>query len=220
MLIEIFHNATKKSFLSIVITFLFDCLVYSQTGKLLTQKEAEIIKSRIGNISMPVFKAYEYKDIGGVYDLFFCENRNTISDQDTLNTKIQAICYLNDHDHYIEKWKIVDRLDKPVDIQEDRELNIWFWSKYTSNSDIDKDGLIEPIVIYGTKTVEGYSRINIIIFYKGEKYSIKAQECDLDQCRTLKRSDKYGKLPEKIKLYLDKLLEKLRQEQGVILKNG
>jgi hypothetical protein len=220
MIPEIFQSATKKSFLTIVITFLFNCLVYSQTSKLLTQKEVEIIKSRIGSISMHVFKAYEYKDIGGLYDLFFCENRNTISDQDTLNTKIQAICYLNDRGHYIEKWKIVDRLDESADIQGDGELSIWFWSKYISNSDIDKDGLIEPIVIYGTKTIEGYSRINIMIFYKGEKYSIKAQECDLDKCRTLNRSDKYGQLPRNIKLYLDKLLEKLRQEQGVILKNG
>ncbi|HEX3078845.1 MAG TPA: hypothetical protein VHQ04_00215, partial [Puia sp.] len=169
---------------------------------MLTKKEVDIIKFQIGNISMSIFKAYEYKDIGGVYDLFFYENQNMISDEDTLNTKIQAVCYLNDHGHYIEKWKIIDRLDESAEYPEDRELNIWFWSKYNSNSDIDKDGLMEPIVIYGTKTIEGYSRINIIIFYKGEKYSIKAHECDLDQCRTLKKSTQYGKLPQKIKLYL------------------
>jgi hypothetical protein len=89
-----------------------------------------------------------------------------------------------------------------------------------SNVDIDKDGLIEPIIIYGTKTVEGFTRINIIIFYKDKKYAIRAYECDLDPCRTLRKSSNYQQLPEKIKLYLEKLLEKMRQEQNVILKNG
>jgi hypothetical protein len=212
--------ASKKTIFSIATVFLFNSLIYSQASKLLSQKEAEIIKTQIGNISMPIFRAYEYKDNGGVYNLFLSENQNMVSEQDTLNTAIQAICYLNDHGHYIKKWKISDTLDKSPDIQGNREINIWFWSKYASNSDIDKDGLIEPIFIYGTKTIEGYSKINIIIFYKGKQYSIKAQECDLDECRTLKRNRNYPQLPEKIKLYLDKLLENLRHEQGVILKNG
>jgi hypothetical protein len=169
---------------------------------------------------MPIYRAYEYKDNGGVYNLFFCENRNTISDLDTLNTSIKAICYLNDHGRYIEKWKVFDTLDESSDVQGNRDLNIWFWSKYASNRDIDKDGLIEPIFIYGTKTIDGYSKINIFIFYKGKQYSIKAHECDLDICRTLKRNSWYSQLPEKIKLYVDNLFEKLRHEQGVILNNG
>ena len=62
--------------------------------------------------------------------------------------------------------------------------------------------------------------MKIFTIYKGIKYGIRAVECNLDYCRTFKKDDAIKKLPKKIQIYLDKLLDKMRKEQNVILENG
>jgi hypothetical protein len=195
-------------------------LTIAQTNKILEKKDIENARNAIGNISLPIIKGFEFKDKGGVYNLFFCENQNEISTKDTLSTRIEAFCYLKDHEKYIEKWRISDFLDKSPDISGSPEISIWFWTRYTSNTDIDKDGFVDPVVVYGTKTDNGYRRIKIIVLYKGGKYVIRAEECDLDLCRTFKKDNGFSKLPKDIQRYIDSLLEKMRKEQGLILKNG
>lgn len=211
---------TMKALCAIAIFIFFYGSTFAQTNKILTKREIENLRHATGNVSLPIFRAFEYKDKGGVYNLLFFEKQNEISGKDTLNTEIEAICYLKDHERYVEKWKISDFLDKSPEIQGNPELSIWFWTKYSSNTDIDMDGLIDPIIIYGTKTDDGFRRINILVFYKGEKYVIKAVECELDSCRSFKRDKNFYKLPKEIQEYIHRLLDKMRTEEGVILKNG
>lgn len=201
------------------ISFLF--LLYSIFG--FSQKtessilDKEQIKQReLENLSdFPIYRAYEYQDKGGVFELVLFENQ--ANKKDTLNTKIQAICGMNDHGGFLEKWRIKDLLED----YEPKETNIWFWTKYCRTKDIDGDGYIEPIIVYGTRTEYGeIRRVKIITVYKNKKYVIRAVECDLDICRSFKKDSNWNSLPQKIKLYVDQLVVKLRKEQDLLLKDG
>jgi hypothetical protein len=184
---------------------------YRLTKEDISQKELD------GVSDFPIYKAFEYQDKGGIYELLFCENQKTISKKDTLNTKIQAICTINDHGGFLEKWRINDLLE----ITEPKETNIWFWTKYCSVKDLDGDDYIEPVIVYGTRNEnDEISRVKIITVYKNKKYAIRAVECDLDYCRSFKKDANWKLLPQKIKTYVDKLVEKLRNDQGLLLKDG
>lgn len=196
----------------------FSSLAFSQkiTSYRLTKEE---IKQRELNLisDFPIYKAFEYSDKGGVYDLVFTENNKTISKKDTLNTKIQAICVMADHGGFLEKWRINDFLED----YNPKETNIWFWTKYCSTKDLDGDGYIDPVMVYGTRTeYDEIRRVKIITLYNNKKYVIRAVECDLDDCRSFKKDPTWNSLPQKIKTYLDQLVVKLRKEQGLLLKNG
>lgn len=168
---------------------------------------------------LPLYKAFSYNDKGGYYVLFYCEDQLNKTKKDTANTKIEVHCMLHDHGGFIEKWKITDVLDTKI-YPGGSEKNIWFWTKYCSLIDIDGDKQIDPVIVYGTKTEEGFNRIKIITVYKNKKYVIRAIECLLDDCRTFKKDETYNQLPKSINSFIDKMLEKIRAEQNVILKNG
>ncbi|MFW0737103.1 M949_RS01915 family surface polysaccharide biosynthesis protein [Flavobacterium sp. T12S277] len=182
----------------------------------LTKKE--ITQRELNNLSdFPIYKAFECSDKGGVYELLFCENQKTITQNDTLNTKIQAIYVLNDHGGFLEKWRINDLLED----YDPKETNIWFWTKYSSTKDLDGDGYIDPVIVYGTKTeYNEIRRVKIITVYQNKKYVIRAVECDLDYCRSFKKDSNWNSLPQKIKTHIDQLVVKLRKEQNLILKDG
>ena len=193
---------------------------FGQTSKKLTKQEAENLKKDIDNISFPIYRAYKYNDKGGYYNLLLCENQQTLNKKDTLNSKIEAVCYLEDHGGYIKKWIIIDQIETSKIEGEDNENTIYFWTKYCSVSDIDNDKEIEPILVYGTKTEYGFRRIKIITLYKGKKYVIRAVENMLDYGRTFKKDDNFKQLPIKIRQYIDKLMDRMRTEQDILLKNG
>lgn len=193
---------------------------FGQTSKILTKQETENLKTDIDNISFPVYRAYKYNDKNGYYNLLLCENQQTINKKDTLNSKIEAVCYLEDHGGYIKKWTIFDQIETSKTEAEDNENTIYFWTKYCSVSDIDKDNEIDPIIVYGTKTEYGFRRIKIFTLYKGKKYVIRAVENTLDYGRTFKKDDSFKQLPIKIRQYIDKLMDKMRAEQDILLKNG
>lgn len=204
-----------------IILFLFlinSILGFSQkTDSYKLTKEDIKLRELNGVSDFPIYKAFEYSDKGGVTNLIFTENQKSISKKDTLNTKIQAICVMNDHGGFLEKWRINDLLENTTP----KETNIWFWTKYCSTKDLDGDGYIEPVIVYGTRNEDGYiRRVKIITVYKGTKYVIRAIECDLDYCRSFKKDSNWNLLPQKIKTYVDQLIIKLRKEQDLILKDG
>ncbi|MBL0737036.1 hypothetical protein JI750_09090 [Flavobacterium sp. GN10] len=194
-------------------SFIFSQKIESHrlTKQEISQRELE------GVTDFPIYKAFEFSDKDGVYELVLGENQKTISKKDTLNTKIQAICVINDHGGFLEKWRINDLLED----YEPKETDIWFWTKYCSTKDIDGDGYIDPVIVYGTRTeYNDIRRVKIITVYKNKKYAIRAVECDLDYCRSFKKDQNWNTLPQKIKTYVDQLVVKLRKEQNLLLKNG
>jgi hypothetical protein len=206
----------KKIFL-----FLFlinSILSFSQKVESYRLTKEQIIERELNEVSdFPIYKAFEYSDKGGVYDLLLTENKKSISKKDTLNTKIQAICVMSDHGGFLEKWRINDLLEDYIP----KETTIWFWTKYCSTKDIDGDGSIDPVIVYGTRTeYDEIRRVKIITVYKNKKYAIRAVECDLDHCRSFKKDQNWNALPQKIKTFLDQLVIKIRKEQNLLLKDG
>lgn len=203
----------------ILLLFLFYSLSgFSQKIESYKLTKEQITQRELNGISdFPIYKAIEFQDKAGVYDLVFTENQKTISKKDTLNTKIQAICVMNDHGGFLEKWRITDLLEDYIP----KETNIWFWTKYCSAKDLDGDGYIDPVIVYGTRTeYDEIRRVKIITVYKNKKYAIRAVECELDDCRSFKKDQNWNMLPQKIKTYIDQLVIKLRKEQNLLLKDG
>ncbi|MFD2938821.1 M949_RS01915 family surface polysaccharide biosynthesis protein [Flavobacterium notoginsengisoli] len=197
---------------------LYSTIIFSQKTESRKLTKQEIHEIELENtINFPIYSAFEYQDKGGVFELVLGENQKVISKKDTLNTKIQAVCVVNDHGGFLEKWRINDLLEE----YDPKETNIWFWTKYCSTKDLDGDGYIDPVIVYGSKTEYGeIRRVKIITVYKNKKYVIRAVECDLDYCRSFKKDQNWNTLPQKIKTYIDLLVVKLRKEQNLILKDG
>lgn len=206
----------KKYFLFLL--FSYSVLSFSQKTESYKLTKSEIKERELDQISdFPIYKAFECSDKAGVYNLLLCENQKTITKKDTLNTKIQAIYTMSDHGGFLEKWRINDLLE----ITEPKETNIWFWTKYCSTKDLDGDGYIDPVIVYGTRNENNeIRRVKIITVYKNKKYAIRAIECDLDYCRSFKKDKDWNLLPQKIKTYVDSLVAKLRKEQDLILHDG
>lgn len=206
----------KKIILSLFLYYNVIGFAQKTNNPILDKKQ--IIQRELESLSdFPIYKAYEYQDKSGVNNLVLCENQKSISKKDTLNTKIQAICGMNDHGGFLEKWRINDLLENT----EPKETNIWFWTKYCSVKDLDSDGYVEPMIVYGSRNEDDeIRRVKIIIIYKNKKYVIRAVECILDDCRSFKKDSNWNLLPQKIKTYIDKLVEKIRKDQGILLKDG
>jgi len=206
-----------KKYILVLLSF-YSTFIFSQKTDSRRLTKQEISERELDNVNaFPIYKAFEYQDKGGVYELVLGENHKTISKKDTLNTKIQAVCVMNDHGGFLEKWKINDLLEDYIP----KETTIWFWTKYCSTKDLDGDGYIDPIIVYGTRTeYDEIRRVKIITIYKNKKYVIRAVECDLDDCRSFKKDQNWISLPQKIKTYVDQLVVKLRKEQNLLLKDG
>ncbi|GAA3771155.1 M949_RS01915 family surface polysaccharide biosynthesis protein [Flavobacterium ginsengiterrae] len=202
----------------LLLFFFYSVFTFSQKIESYKLSKEQIVQRELDQVSdFPIYRAFEFSDKGGVYGLVLAENQKNISKKDTLNTKIQAVCVMNDHGGFLEKWRINDLLED----YEPKETNIWFWTKYCTTKDIDGDGYIDPVIVYGSKTEYGeIRRVKIITVYKNKKYVIRAVECDLDYCRSFKKDKNWNMLPQKIKTYLDQLVVKLRKEQNLILKDG
>ena len=205
----------KIFFIFFVLNSLFS---FSQKVESSRLSKEQIIQKELNQLSdFPIYRAFEYKDKGGVYGLVLTENQQAVSKKDTLNTKIKAICVLKDHGGFLEKWRINDLLED----YDPKETNIWFWTKYCSTKDLDGDGYIDPVIVYGTRTeYDEIRRVKIITVYNNKKYVIRAVECDLDDCRSFKKDTNWNLLPQKIKTYIDQLIVKIRKEQNLLLKDG
>lgn len=202
----------------LLLFFFYSVFTFSQKIESYKLSKEQIVQRELDQVSdFPIYRAFEFSDKGGAYGLVLAENQKNISKKDTLNTKIQAVCVMNDHGGFLEKWRINDLLED----YEPKETNIWFWTKYCTTKDIDGDGYIDPVIVYGSKTEYGeIRRVKIITVYKNKKYVIRAVECDLDYCRSFKKDKSWNMLPQKIKTYVDQLVVKLRKEQNLILKDG
>lgn len=175
---------------------------------------------------MPVQRVYEYRDKGGLWNVVLCENHATITGKDTFNTRLKAIGLLNDHGGYLDKWTIQDAvMRKEIPDQEQLpENNIWFWTKYSSFTDMDGDGYVDPLIVYGTtaedKPPHSVQRVKLILVYKGKKYAIRAVECMLDYCRHLQYDPAYRNLPATLRRKVETVMEQMRREQDLILHEG
>ena len=206
--------------LFIFLTLLSFPLLAQQPGAVRIWSRAEIREAFGDSLryeGLPVYRVYEFQDKGGVYSVLFCENNDHMEDKDTINTKIRAVCLLNDHGGYLQKWVINEVLvQEPV-----IEKHLFFWNRYSSFTDLDGDGYADPVIAYSSVNEnDEYQRLKLIIVYKGKKYAVRAVECILDDCRQLRFDPAYKILPAAIRKHIDQLLQRIRTEKEMILQEG
>ena len=108
-----------------------------------------------------------------------------------------------------------DFIDKDLE-----ETHIWFTTSYCSFRDLDADGRIDPIIVYMTKDGDGIRRVKLFVVYKNEKFAVRAAENEFDNGRSLRYAPGFDKLPASIRNTVESLLQRMRKERGLLLKNG
>ncbi|MDR2861946.1 MAG: hypothetical protein LBV07_05305 [Syntrophobacterales bacterium] len=207
---------TKLKQMKIIVTILLflsiNHIVLGQENsldKILSKEEIKLlfpdsVKTKF-NIQYPIRRVCSYSDKSGNYLMAFTERFDGIADGDTICRNIKAF-----------HFKLVDnQLEKVIEINDavvEGEPSIWFWTKYCQFTDIDKDGLVEPIIVYGAsyEDLEKY-RVKILIYYKGKKYAIRHQNCDLDFCRSTQIDKDFYDLPLSIIEQVKSIMRKLEE---------
>ena len=210
----------------IIALFLFSLFIWkanaqtdTTSSKILTKEEAnEFFTATFKKknlINFPIFRAYTYTDKSGTYYVALTESADTVNkEKDTVNYTIKAFNFKVDKGIALKKWEINDfRL--PNVKSEEKESSIWFWTKYCAFNDLDKDGLIDPVIVYGTFGKEGYSdgRVKILTFYKGQKVAIRHQNSVLDPSRKTQVDATFYTLPGKIQAHVKEIMAKMVEKK-------
>ncbi|MBN1250899.1 MAG: hypothetical protein JXR51_07340 [Bacteroidales bacterium] len=158
------------------------------------------------NIDFPIAKIYKYTDKSGTNFIILTEKstvkKNDKFEQDSL--KAFNFRYINGS--YFLNWSIIDFVKTERYIEP--EDSIGFWTKYLKLEDFNKDGLIEPVIVYGTygKSYVGEARVKILTFYKGKKRAIRNQNSEYDRFRFTKVDSMFYKLPNEIQKNVKKVI--------------
>ena len=140
---------------------------------------------------------------------------------DSLHYVIRAINLKEDSGKLKKVWEINDHAIRDQKFA-DVEQSIWFWTRYIEFTDFDEDGLIEPIIVYGSGTEdEEGGRIKFIIYYKGQKVALRHQDSDLDEGRGTQVDKAYYTLPPKLKASLTAKMKAMNKaRQGIFEKTS
>lgn len=166
---------------------------------------AEALKT--AGFELPVFKRYCYTDKSGSYALLLGEKQDRPFPPERLSSTLQAVLYkVEDGKVLTRQWAIRDFAGK-----DDGGIN--FRSKLTELTDIDGDGLVDPIVVYrffalvdadNISTDDFSGGIKIVTFHQGKKATIHAITGDLDGDRKTTANSNYFALPKVVQQHLVK----------------
>lgn len=162
-----------------------------------------------GGGGFTVFKKLCYSDASGSYVLDLLADQGQAARQPKLARALQ-----------IQLFKLRDgaRLQSTArDASAVDEAGMAFLPELLEVSDIDGDGLIDPIIVYrfyasdrdgqGSDAYAG--RIKIITFYKGQKVAIRAVTGELDGARHTTASANFFALPQQAQRYLVKKMQRM-----------
>jgi len=166
---------------------------------------AEALKA--AGFELPVFKRYCYTDKSGNYALLLGEKQDRPFHSEQLSSTVQAALYKVDGGKVLTRqWAIRDFAGK-----DDGGIN--FRSKLIELSDIDGDGLVDPILVYrffplvdtdSISTDDFSGGIKIVTFHRGRKATIHAITGDLDGDRKTTANSNYFALPKVVQQHLVK----------------
>lgn len=214
--------------------FLIALVVILTSGKILyaqqTKTESEILSPAVTEKTfddavkntwfqnLPVQRAYRYKDVSGTYYLALCESRDEIKGHDTVNYKIKAIFLQQATTKEFAKTGELNDFRNSHDPKEGLETTIWFWTKFCELKDLDNDGTIDPLLVYGTNGMNGYDdgRVKIILYYKGQKTAIRCQNSVMDEGRNIQVDAAFYTLPQPVQLHIRKLMRTLAEKDLII----
>lgn len=195
------------------------------TSKTLAPKEVDELfiehASTKQLIKFPIYRVYEYNDASSQYYAVLTEKPDsTNKTKEICNEKIQALCFKKELNELKKTWEINDFALR--NNNNNVETSIWFWTKYCKFEDIDKDGKIEPIIVYGTSGNNGKSdgRIKIITNYKNNKYVIRHQNGVLDFERRTEVDKNFYSLPKEIQKFIREIMISITSDSNAIFPYG
>lgn len=218
----------KKNNIVLLFCF-FSYQFYSQTipinSRLLSNNEIselfkESVKKELG-IRFKLFKTFQYKDTLGIHYLVLTENEYIKEGKNTLNDSIKAIDVLSSNNKLTINWTINDFINSQKN-KEPSDINIWFWTKYVQLLDLDKDGIIDPIIVYGTSSKNGTSegRVKIITIYKNKKSVIRHQNSDMDFDRNTQVDQSFYLLPNQFQTKVKEIIVNITTDGNAIFPYG
>ena len=205
----------KNLYLFLLFGFL---LLQAQTdpsgATLLTDKQVQMLfpyetLKEIG-VTFPIRKVYAFKDKLGKQYLIISEN-NTDPDKATSIKAFNVL--LKEETPPQVLWTITDAIN-------DTEEAMWFYTRYISLTDLNNDGYVDPIVLYGTQSESEEpnreNRVKFIIYYLGKKTAIRHQNSSLDDGRHTQIDRSYYKLPSALKKKIRSIVATLEEREHAL----
>lgn len=161
-------------------------------------------------ISNEVYQAYTYKNDQEDYYLLLTDHRKSINEEkDTLYDQVYALNVKNNKNTFKKRSTLKGETDG------DWETSIGFWNQYSQLSDLDNDGLVDPLIVYGTTGQNGYKdgRVRITAYHKKKRTTIKHQNSEISDGRITKISTKFYNFPIEIQ-------EAVKEKMRLMTKNG
>ncbi|WP_298547572.1 M949_RS01915 family surface polysaccharide biosynthesis protein [uncultured Aquimarina sp.] len=161
-------------------------------------------------ISNPLYQVYNYKDKSGEYYLLLTDHKNVINEEkDTLYDNIYGLNLRVEKNQFKKRSTIKGEMDP------EWETSIGFWNQYSQLSDLDGDGEVDPIIVYGTSTHSLYedNKVKIIAYYKKSRVTIKHQNSEIPDGRITKINKKLYSFPKQIQ-------EAVIEKMNLMTKNG
>ena len=186
----------------------------SSGATLLTDKQVQTLfphetLKEIG-VTFPIRKVYAFQDKLGKQYLIISEN-NTNPDKATSIKAFNVL--LKEETPPQVLWTITDAID-------DTEKAMWFYTRYISLTDLNNDGYIDPIVLYGSESQYGEpyeeNRLKFIIYYLGKKTAIRHQNSSLDDGRHTQIDRSYYKLPLALKKKIRSIVATLEEREHAL----
>ncbi|HVU59160.1 MAG TPA: hypothetical protein VHD83_29060 [Puia sp.] len=166
------------------------------------------------DINSFIFRVYKYTDTSGQYFCVLTESNDSFATTDegkpdTAHYRIRAVNLRSDNGKMTKVWEINDFI-----LKNGLEISIWWWTRFCLFQDYDDDGLIEPIIIYGTHSTDNIdgNRIKFIIYYKGQKIALRHHDSDLDEGRHTEVDKAFHSLPQKLKDAVKAKMELMNKE--------
>jgi hypothetical protein len=181
---------------------------------LLTDKQVRMLfphetLKEIG-VTFPIRKVYAFQDKLGKQYLIISEN-NTNPDKATSIKAFNVL--LKEKTPPQVLWTITDAIN-------DTEKAMWFYTRYISLTDLNNDGYIDPIVLYGSESQYGEpyeeNRLKFIIYYLGKKTAIRHQNSSLDDGRHTQIDRSYYKLPLALKKKIRSIVATLEEREHAL----
>lgn len=164
----------------------------------------------------------EYTEQGEKHAIFFNTHTYKNESGEEFQDSVLASSILFQNEGQIVEWEMRDFIRRKGSEQLPEEYSIAFWDTYMSFDDIDGDGLVEPILVYGTSALNGIDdgRVKILTYYKGRKLAIRHQSGVLDFDRNTQVDSALYELPTQIQTHLINLMEKIAEDKEVIFPAG
>lgn len=188
----------------------------SEHDQLLTKE----LKKQL-NIDFPIYRTYEYVDDIGTHYLILTEHPDQNGEKSECNDSIKAHSYLVTASGWELDWQLKDFI-LPNGNPNSKEYSIWFWSKYLKLEDLDEDGIIDPIIVYGTAGMNGTGdgRIKILTYYNRNKRAIRHQNGTLDFQRNTQVDKLFYELPISIQDAVIAIMNQITTNQHGIFPAG